>query len=670
MHASVKRRQKMRTMELMAIRKSFIVLILFFLFIGIVFLQPLSGDGDFFHHLNTGAYIVTHHTFPFTDDYTFTARGLPWVAYAWGTGLIYYLLFTTVGASGISLWVSLFAVATAFLLYRYVRMLGMSRLSAAIATAAAMAYAAARWPNRPELATYPAVLLILIFDRLAYRQPRVLFFYPILFLVWTNVYGSSTLAGLCLLIGLTAWRLLEHPQKEEKNVRLVTLVLSIATSLTTPYGLRSLFYIFYIPQVAKIQGEWAGIIDNLTRTPVDFRITFQYRVVQYILYGFVVVAAAVFSLFRKPRPWKLLSLAAAVCIPFFVFRLTPLGALLPAAIVAFALARSTGFLRKVLFVAVSFVAVTCFLLDIWIAPPGIGMDTDAFPADVVAYARTHHLSGNAFTSQQLGAFMSYYLYPTVRVYSDTRDDLFATTHVISDLYDTYMKGTSIIPLLTRSHATVAFLDVTDGVSLQPLFHSTDWTPVYINGQYAIVVRAQEASRLHLQPLDAIDPYSSLGVLANKVQQSIGQYRASRQQDPNNVSNTLRLVSAYIANYDPLSAFGLLGAISLPRGPRRRLAAITVDQLMAQAYQEIENCTAIKQVLDRIDANRRYAFLFSPDELLQTSVERDYALYYLSCAHDTHQAAIHLQKYLTDPTFSAAEKKEAQAVYNQVEQTVH
>ena len=96
--------------------KSILVGIVFSLLVFLLFLHPINAS-DYYHHLITGRFIAQTHSLPYTDTFSFTASGLPWVAYAWGMGLLYYILESLSGPNAVSIFTAIVGLATS---WRYI----------------------------------------------------------------------------------------------------------------------------------------------------------------------------------------------------------------------------------------------------------------------------------------------------------------------------------------------------------------------------------------------------------------------------------------------------------------------------------------------------------------------------------------------------------------------
>src|SRR5438874_32538 len=59
------------------------------------------AESDLWWHLANAHHIVSTHSFPLFDQYSFTAAGSPWLDHEWLSEIIYYAAFRAFGLRGI-----------------------------------------------------------------------------------------------------------------------------------------------------------------------------------------------------------------------------------------------------------------------------------------------------------------------------------------------------------------------------------------------------------------------------------------------------------------------------------------------------------------------------------------------------------------------------------------
>jgi hypothetical protein len=242
--------------------------LLFFLVVGVLFLHPINA-GDFFHHLNTGRYIIQHWQLPYNDDLSFTAYGKPWVAYAWGSGLLFYVIVQLFGYQGISVLFALLGSLAGVFMFMTLKRLKIETNLALIFTLLACSLISVRWPTRPEVLG-PFFVTALLF--LLAGKKELSWRLPFFFLTWSIFYGSSVFLGMGILITFIV------SQRLFSWKHLGILCACTLLGMLNGYGLSSFLYIFQIPKIASHVGEWlpltTALNPNLPEVTLFYQIPF------------------------------------------------------------------------------------------------------------------------------------------------------------------------------------------------------------------------------------------------------------------------------------------------------------------------------------------------------------------------------------------------------------
>lgn len=631
------------------------------------FTHPFDGNGDFYHHINTGKYIAAHHALPYVDTLTFTRTGKPWIAYAWGTGLMLYGIFTLAGPWGVTVWVSGVAFITLYLLYKLLKTYSLAGPLALLLITLSVAPIAIRFPARPEIVAYPLLLSLLCIERFRQKRPKLVWAIPPIILLWANLYGSSVFVGLGL-IALFAVRQFWI----ERNITKKTLPLYIATLISFPlslvngYGFRTLFYIFLIPKVASYEGEWAGITTILTSTPPSYLLATQYLILLYVLFAaaFAVVLAVCYKkIFAHPL---LLLISASVIVPVFAFRHTPIAALLSLPLMAVLLreARPTG--QKILTGILIIITVVSLGILLWVKPAGLSAGYDASGA-LHAFISAHNLSGRAFNYQAVGGWISYYFYPRITVFYDTRDDLFLNSPVFTDLFNTVTTGSSVMPLLAKYHANLIIADIfTDSINYRDVFYSPDWQIVYFNDRYFVAVRTGGKKRADLPNLYFIDPFAVSAAKAGLETDAEPYYRNLVRTAPESDNNKMYLAAVLIAENNYAETIQIINTIHVAPGPLQPLYSKNIHYSLGLAYLFTHDCAIAKTYFDLTARDVQGSFLFSPQEKLPTNLNQGLAYNALACGNDPKKAATYLHLFLSQPEVTPLEKIKTQQKYDSLQ----
>lgn len=466
--------------------------------LALLFLRPIDSDGDFFQHVNIGRFIVEYHTFPHFDNLTFTASGREYVGYAWGAGVIFYLLYTKIGFLAINLFVLGVALSTFALLIWYLNLL-LSRLgkktsanTVSLLTALLVApLIATRFPTRPEIFQFPLVMGILLTYELAKPSIWKFYFLPVIILLWTNLYGSSAILGLGLIGLLSFFTFIRHWLSAEKSKNIAwhfffSFGLSVVTAFINPYGLKSLFFIQYIPKMTELWGDWGGIIRIMQSASLyGFP---AYIIVFCLLLLILVYALAIKDYKEALKHPEYLILSLSLLVPFLAIRHRALAALLSAPILAILLTNLSQTSKKILCAS----AILMFSLVIYQSPPDVGGNETIFPEKMVTFIKKANLSGRVFNTQQIGSFLEYRLNPQVKTFSDTRDELFIGTNALESIIPVLTSGTSLNLVLRKYRIDIVILSVSDGNSYKDILHDPRWSLVYFDQTYTIFIPTEIA----------------------------------------------------------------------------------------------------------------------------------------------------------------------------------
>jgi len=234
------------------IRPALSVVALFLTLLLALALQYRTTDADFWWHLRTGQWILENRAIPYTDPFSFTAEGRPWIAHSWLAEVGMVLLYRYVGPLSLPLLRALLEVATFGLLLkmlweRWPRLWG-NLLLVLVAFLASARF----WLERPNTLSLTLFLLFLyLWQRYKWQGRAALWLLPLLMVFWANVH-SGFIYGLFLLAALflgevLAGRIFPDPAplglRRWLRLGFFSLLAALAT-LLNPYGPRLLLYPF------------------------------------------------------------------------------------------------------------------------------------------------------------------------------------------------------------------------------------------------------------------------------------------------------------------------------------------------------------------------------------------------------------------------------------------
>lgn len=181
---------------------NYILLSAFAIFLCYFTTFKITGDDDVFWHLATGKHILETHQVPSTDIFGYMTQGQEWMPFEWGWDVITYSIFSFSGYNGLSVFRTIL-----FLLIFYIYFLVLRKFKVNFTLIFISLFFLAfgiidRLSPRPHIMSYLAfVLLLLIIVQYRYinrQKNSVLFFIPLIFLVWANMH-MGIIAGMFLL---------------------------------------------------------------------------------------------------------------------------------------------------------------------------------------------------------------------------------------------------------------------------------------------------------------------------------------------------------------------------------------------------------------------------------------------------------------------------------------
>jgi hypothetical protein len=200
----------------------------------------LNSDGDLARHLRIGEVMLERGAMLREYPFAHTVTGRPFLAFEWGSEVVYAAVHRVAGLAGIAILAGLLMALTYALLLRFLVRRGGDPLLAYVVSMVAAVLSAAHWLARPHLFT---MLFVVVLLGLLERQGRrTLWPYVPLFLVWANLHGGFFYG--CILIALYAGgELLEGFLSGDREVwfararhHAAAVALALATSLVNPHG--------------------------------------------------------------------------------------------------------------------------------------------------------------------------------------------------------------------------------------------------------------------------------------------------------------------------------------------------------------------------------------------------------------------------------------------------
>ena len=402
----------------------------------------INADGDLPRHLRHGLYMLQHRALIWSDPFSFTRPGDPFVPFEYGSQLLYALVFELGGLAGVCVLAGLLIGATYSLLASFLLRCDVDPLLALLAAGSAAVLGFGHWIARPHLFSWVAIVLLLGLVEAKHR-PRI-WLYPLLFALWANLHGGwlygIAILGIYLVGHVIEYRWFGRSGEGLAAVRHFALVLPSAclATLATPMGIRVWTHLY------------AHLGDNYV---LDHTMEFQSpdfhplvsKVALLVLLGSL---AALLVSSRRMHISRLLVVIAGFWWALISARNIPLFGITGLAVVALHLdhewralpsrwlaRRRAGFAAGALqSTTAGWVLLCCFLLSFLAAGHGrlLGrrlltddFDGSVFPVAAVRAARVANLEGRIFADFTWGGYILF-ARPEQRVFIDGGTDFYGS----------------------------------------------------------------------------------------------------------------------------------------------------------------------------------------------------------------------------------------------------
>jgi hypothetical protein len=450
---------------------SFVTLVIFIL-------TPLRiAESDIWFHLRNAEQLISSHSLPRIDVYTFTSSGARLLNHEWLSELPYYAGYKAFGLQGLvavnAVVLSLAFGAMYYLAYRR----GASCGDAALFTIGAVVLGLfSCGPRMHNFGFLCLALLLVILERFQLTG-KGLWLLPPLFSVWVNLHGSWAFGfvfmGIFLVSGLVkrTWgRVAPEPWPTEKRRKfLLAMAASGAALLLNPYGYELVLYPFDL--LFRQQANVANVIEWQS---VDFNTVWGRPALLLILLLFSLalskarwtvrdVAMACFVLFASLTHIRFLLVAGMVLIPVVACKLEICPIHDPS---------KDNSWRN------SLAAAAILSLLLWSYPTTSHLNAviaRTFPSDALRFMQQHNITGRLFNYYDFGGYIEWSA-PTTKTFADGRTDIF----VYNGVFDDYLKISNLeqpLELMDRYNIDYVLYQPSKPLSYL-LAHTPEWQLMY------------------------------------------------------------------------------------------------------------------------------------------------------------------------------------------------
>lgn len=488
----------------------FFLLLLFY----IIFVDAgahILKDADTGFHIMVGRFFLENGHVPTSDIYSFTVPGQQWVAFSWGTGVLFALMDKLMQLNGVVLLCLSLIMLTLFVIYKLLMKWEINFFIIALSMFLLTSLTSVHWLARPHLFTIVLTCLTFYFLELANENKKYYYPIPIIMMLWVNLHPGF-ISGFFLLILYFFGNLIESlitkddALKKLFKQRLIAIgivfVVSFLLTLVNPYGIESYYYIY-----DTLKSSW---IVNITLEYLSPNFHGTYAV---IVYEAVILAFIFLGLRGKNRVldmpkilvfllWAHLSLFAQRNIAIFAVIAVPCFALvLQDFLDSFNLEHfkqmSDRFLRAekalkyhlwpiMLIVFVIFCSINNHsLVDKQVV--NCHFSEKYLPVKALKYLEKAPLKGNMFNLDNWGGYIIY-AYPEIKVFMDGRLDMYQ-----EDFIGEYQKVVQVTPEWDSvlDKYKVDWVLISNSTLLKNMLgHSKSWEPYYTDDLASIYKRKQ------------------------------------------------------------------------------------------------------------------------------------------------------------------------------------
>ena len=206
-------------------------------------------DPDFWWHIRIGQWMVENGRLPSTDIFTYTAQTHVWTDHEYLTEALMWLIYSKVGAIGISIFFGLITYAGFYLMYRQVRRQPFVIVALGLALGAVAG--APIWGPRAQMITFALTCLELYWlQGYLSGRSRSLQFFPLVMVLWANLHGGWVIGfvwlGVSLAAELIGWVWEPSNPAHRAHVRFLAIITaaSAVAVLATPHGFSLILYPF------------------------------------------------------------------------------------------------------------------------------------------------------------------------------------------------------------------------------------------------------------------------------------------------------------------------------------------------------------------------------------------------------------------------------------------
>ncbi len=414
------------------------------------------------------------------DRFAYTPTVSPMVDHEWGAGAILYALASLGGSWPVVALKYLLALATAALALKCARLRGASFETLSLLAPLAMPlFGLGCGTLRAHAYSFLFIALLLYFLELdSGGKRRWIPLWLLLFVVWANIHGGCIMGIVVLAL---YW--VEQVARRRPHLHLLgTVALSFAAMAVNPFGLAYYRHMWATlqmprPEIAEWWPVWRGApgyvaIFWITLAIAGYAVT---KVGPRAARGALILAAMAAGTIVHIRVVPIYAVVWAAYVPAYVSA-TPLGQRIAR------LFRWRDAVTIVCVVTTMFFGVMLAGIGAWrLTVPG-----NLFPVGAVNYLEGQAFRGNVMTPFDQGAYVTWRLFPAVKVSLDSRYDISFPPALADESFRFYKGEPGWREILTK-YPTDLVLTLRKA-ALARLMPSAGWKRVYADKWFELYAR--------------------------------------------------------------------------------------------------------------------------------------------------------------------------------------
>lgn len=496
------------------LKKTIIPLLLLFLFL-VIYIHPSSElYVDLGETLLKGQLQFQTHSIITTNFFSYTYPNYSYINLEWLTDSIFYLINSVSGVNGLIIFTSLITLFSLAILYIFTT----KRTNILLVSYATVLYLIALYERAAVLPEVFSFLFLSIFIVILYkfREKYTNFIWILipLELLWVNMHIYFIIGIFLVALFLIEAAFIFKKRDDGKYVRtlLIVLIANCFVSLFNPYGFMGLLYPFVFWQNYGFSVSENSFIFNAISSQSG---AISASALVYIFLSLIMILSIILQ-FRKARMIDLFLsivfiIGGAIAIRdigFFVFT-----TFIPFAFLTDSLLKrySHNSNKRISKWSTFCAPVLIIILIIWVISqlgyPQLG--TVHMFDDGVSFFADNHLPGPIFNNYNLGSYLAYRLYPSERVFVDSRPEAYPA----SFLQNVYLPMTQNLTAFNKAEQIYHFNTIIYGFSggvpldagfIKYLMQSKEWNVIYIDDSTIIFVKNIKSNEGILQKYSMSD----------------------------------------------------------------------------------------------------------------------------------------------------------------------